>query len=167
MPETKSIVINTGPLLALIAAYGDLSLLERLYQHVLVPFEVCREIETGGASAFGTDEFYRAAFLERQTSSLTVSPYLSNSLDLGEASVIQLALNKGIDTVCIDEAVGRRVARLNGLKLTGSVGILIRAKRNGIAFSMSEALDRMHAKGIYLSQTVKDFALARVEQQFE
>jgi len=31
MPETESIVINTGPLLALIAAYGDLSLLERLY----------------------------------------------------------------------------------------------------------------------------------------
>ena len=79
MPETKSIVINTGPLLALIAAYGDLSLLERLYQHVLVPFEVCREIETGGASAFGTDEFYRAAFLERQTSPLILGRHpLSN-----------------------------------------------------------------------------------------
>jgi len=41
MPETESLVINTGPLLALTAAYGDLSLLERLYNRVLVPFEVC------------------------------------------------------------------------------------------------------------------------------
>jgi predicted nucleic acid-binding protein len=49
MPENKSLVINTGPLLALIAGYGDLSLLEKLYQHVLVPFEVCQEIESGGA----------------------------------------------------------------------------------------------------------------------
>ena len=60
MPETEAIVINTGPLLSLIAACGDLSLLQRLYRHVLVPFEVCQEIEAGGASAFGTDEFSKA-----------------------------------------------------------------------------------------------------------
>jgi len=40
MPETKELVINTGPLLALIASIGDLSLLEQLYKRVLVPFEV-------------------------------------------------------------------------------------------------------------------------------
>jgi len=48
MPETETIVINTGPILALIAGYGDLSLLERLYRHVLVPFEVRQEIMAGG-----------------------------------------------------------------------------------------------------------------------
>jgi predicted nucleic acid-binding protein len=45
MPETEKLVINTGPLLALIAGIGDLSLLELLYKRVLVPFEVCQEIE--------------------------------------------------------------------------------------------------------------------------
>jgi predicted nucleic acid-binding protein len=50
MPETESIVINTGPLLALIAGYGDLSFLKKIYKRVLVPFEVCREIEAGGAT---------------------------------------------------------------------------------------------------------------------
>jgi len=51
MPETEELVINTGPLLALIAGIGDLSLLELLYKRVLVPFEVCQEIEAGGSSA--------------------------------------------------------------------------------------------------------------------
>ena len=41
MPETEKLVINTGPLLALIAGVGDLSLLKLLYKRVLVPFEVC------------------------------------------------------------------------------------------------------------------------------
>ncbi|EFK10798.1 conserved hypothetical protein [delta proteobacterium NaphS2] len=41
MPESKALVINTGPLLALIAGTGDLSLLGQLYKRVLVPFEVC------------------------------------------------------------------------------------------------------------------------------
>ena len=43
MPERKDLVINTGPLLALMASIGDLSLLEQLYNHVLVPFEVCNK----------------------------------------------------------------------------------------------------------------------------
>jgi predicted nucleic acid-binding protein len=164
MPETETIVINTGPILALIAGYGDLSLLERLYRHVLVPFEVCQEIIAGGASGFGTNEFQKAAFLERQSSPLSIPPYLANSLDLGEAAVIQLAINKGVNTVCIDEAVGRRVARLNGLTLTGSIGVLIRARLSAIDFSMHQAIQRMRTKGIYLSQTVIEFALVQTKE---
>ena len=53
MPKTKELVINTGPLLALIAGVGDLLLLELLYKRVLVSFEVCQEIKAGGASGFG------------------------------------------------------------------------------------------------------------------
>jgi predicted nucleic acid-binding protein len=34
--------------------------------------------------------------------------------------VIQLALDQNIHTVAIDEAAGRRIARLNGLSMTGS-----------------------------------------------
>ncbi len=49
MLKTEEIVINTGPLLALIAGIGNLSLLNQLYRRVFVPFEVCREIEAGGS----------------------------------------------------------------------------------------------------------------------
>jgi predicted nucleic acid-binding protein len=45
MPDTEELVINTGPLIALIADIGDLSLLELLYKRVLVSFEVCQEID--------------------------------------------------------------------------------------------------------------------------
>ncbi len=44
MHKTKELVINTGPLLAMIAGIGNLSFLEQMYKRVLVPFEVCREI---------------------------------------------------------------------------------------------------------------------------
>ena len=159
MPETESIVINTGPLLALIAGYGDLSLLEKIYKRVLVPFEVCREIEAGGSTAFGLKEFVQSDFMEKQAAPLEIVQFLKNSLDMGEASVIQLALNQNLRTVCIDETVGRRIARLNGLCLTGSIGVLLRAKRKGLDFSMTEAIDRMQFNGIYLSKKVIDFAL--------
>lgn len=148
MPETENLVINTGPLLALTAGYGDLSFLEKIYKRVLVPFEVCQEIKAGGAHAFGLKEFVQSDFIEKQAAPLEIVQFLKNSLDLGEASVIQLALNENIRTVCIDEAVGRRIARLNGLCLTGSIGVLLRAKHKGIVFSMTEAIDRMQSKGL-------------------
>lgn len=164
MPETKELVINTGPLLALIAGIGDLSLLEKLYKRVLVPVEVCQEIEAGGASGFEVSEFRRSSFIEKQSNLLNITPFLRNALDLGEASVIQLALDENIHTVCIDESVGRRIARLNGLKLTGSIGVLIRAKQDGFDFSMREAINRMQSQGVYVSQKIVDFALKQVNE---
>jgi hypothetical protein len=50
MPETRELVINTGPLIALTAALGDLGLLSALYQRVIVPLEVCDEILVSNAT---------------------------------------------------------------------------------------------------------------------
>jgi predicted nucleic acid-binding protein len=122
-------------------------------------FEVCGEIMIGESSRFAASEFEATHWLKKWDQPLSLSVMLINTLDIGDASVIQLALNERIRTVCIDERAGRRVARLNGLLVTGSVGILLRAKREGISFSMREALQRMKNHGIWLSQSVEDFAL--------
>lgn len=158
MPETQEIVINTGPMIAIVAALGSLDVL-KIYRRVCVPLEVCGEITTGESSRFAALEFEAAHWLEKWKQPLSLSAMLLNSLDVGEASVIQLALNERIRTVCIDESAGRRMARLNDLLVTGSVGILLRARREGHPFSMREALQRMKSRGIWLSQSVEDFAL--------
>jgi len=162
MHNMKTIVINTGPIIALVAALGDLSVLKYLYKEVLVPFEVCLEISQGGASSFAVKEFNDATWLSKCDVPQEISPFLSQTLDVGEASVVQLALQSEISTVCIDETVGRRVARLNGLKLTGSIGILIRAKKEGFPIVMKDAIQRMKSHGIWLSEGVISFALSQV-----
>ncbi len=78
-------------------------------------------------------------------------PLIKNSLDIGEAAVIQSAINEGIQIVCIDETVGRRIARLCGLKLTGSLGILLKAKQEGYPVLLKESIMRMRERGIWLS----------------
>jgi predicted nucleic acid-binding protein len=161
MLDTDRIVINTSPLIALVAAWGDLTRLKSLYQEVLVPFEVAQEISKGGKYNFAVTEFQSASWLCRQTAPMVISPFLRNSLDLGEASVIQLALNQSIQRVCIDETVGRRVARLNDLILTGSIGILLKAKQQDSTMSVKLAIANMLNRNIRLSQTVINFALVQ------
>jgi predicted nucleic acid-binding protein len=159
MPNTSQIVINTSPLIAIVAAMGDFKVLQSLYTDVFVPFEVCQEIMIGGTKGLGVSEFQADFFLQKQTLPLNISPLLLNSLDLGEASVIQLALNQNISTVCIDEAVGRRIARLSGVAVTGSIGILLRAKKEGYPLSIKISIEKMLNHNIRLSQRVIDFAL--------
>lgn len=158
-PEPKEIVINTGPLLAITAGLGDLSVLQMLYGKVYVPFEVCEEMRITGARMFAIEQFEQADWLHKLTEPLEIASFLSNSLDRGEAACVQLALAQGIGTVCIDEAAGRRIARLSGLAVTGSIGILIRARREGYPFSMQQAVEQMRAKGVWLSDRLIALAL--------
>jgi len=162
MPERDQVLVtNTTPLIAITAATGNLDALKFLYSRVVVPLEVADEVRAGGQQSFGVDAFNGATWLEIQTKAVVLQPFLQNSLDRGEASVIQTAMNMGLPLVCIDETAGRRVARLCGLSLTGSVGVLLKAKRMGYDVSIPDALQRMRAQGIWLSEPVVRFALAQ------
>lgn len=159
MPELKEIVINTSPLIAMVAALGDLEILRALYKNVFVTYEISQEILVGGREGFAVEAFEKAAWLNKLSAPLEISPYLKNSLDRGEASVIQLALNQNIQTVCIDETMGRRIAKLSGLAVTGSIGILLRAKKEGMDLSIYDAIHNMKNHGIWLGEKVARFAL--------
>ena len=154
MPDYKDIVINTGPILAIIAAQGSLSILKELYRQVYVPYEVKKELTAHGSSRFGVTEFKEARYLHVHPRPLTIPPILQNTLDSGEASVVQLALIKKVETVCIDETIGRRIARLYNLKVTGSLGILLRAKKEGYPVSLKQAIEKRQKKDIYLSSNL-------------
>lgn len=159
MPNAgRAIVTNTTPLIAIAVATGSLEILRTLYQRILVPFEVAEEILAAGEAVPGAQAFIRATWLERKPA-VVVSSYLNNSLDRGEAAVVQTALNESVERVCIDEAVGRRVARLNGLTVTGSVGILVKARQQGYPIDLADAVQRMREHGIWLSEEVVRFAL--------
>ena len=165
MRKVNKIVINTGPILALVAGLGNLNVLESMYDQIVVPYEVCEELKVGGITGFGLREFSEAEFLTKIQKPSIIQPYIRNSLDLGEASVIQTAIYERIPTVCIDEALGRRAARLNGLALTGSLGIIIRAKKDGHIFiSLREVINQMQAQGIYLSERLIAFTLRQVAE---
>ncbi len=155
----RVMVTNTTPLISLIAATGSLDILKFLYARVVVPMEVAAEVRVGGKQSFGVDVFESTKWLDVQETEVRLQPFLQNSLDRGEASVIQTAMNLDLPLVCIDETVGRRVARLCSLEVTGTVGVLLKAQSLGFAVSIPDALRRLREHGIWLSDSVVKFAL--------
>lgn len=83
MPDGRNLVINTGPLLALIAA-GHLGMLRALYGRVLVPREVQDEVIAGGLYGFGTEAFEAATWLAKWPHPVAPGLLLASSLDRGE-----------------------------------------------------------------------------------
>ncbi len=126
MPD---LVMNTGPVIALTAAIGSLDFLSSLYQTVLLPREVWLELEAGGMHCQELKAVGSSAVFELETAPVEIPTLLRAQLDLGEASVIQSALQTKVPLVAIDEKLGRRIARLNGLKVTGSLGILLKRRK--------------------------------------
>jgi len=159
----KKIVINTGPMIALIAGLNDLKILEKYYDEVIVPQRVIKEILAKGKKRFDAQIFLENNYLKKLDNPVEISTFLKNSLDPGEASVIQIALNKKIETVCIDEAAGRRIARLNNLKLTGSLGIIISAINNGENIDLKKLIKNMRNNGVWISDQLKEKALDLID----
>ena len=70
-------------------------------------------------------------------------------LDRGEKQTILLALKHEAGKVIIDEQIGRRTAEYLGLNMTGTLGVLAKAKTLGLIDSFRDAALAMQQQGIY------------------
>jgi predicted nucleic acid-binding protein len=64
-------------------------------------------------------------------------------LDIGEASAITLALESGPSLIIIDDNKGRKVAQKLNLNITGSLGLFLKAKQEGIIPSIKPLLEKV------------------------
>jgi len=75
-----------------------------------------------------------------------VARLLKATLDPGEAEAIALALEMAADLILLDERDGRIAAERAGLRVTGLLGVLLRAKRDGQIRSVKPELDLLRSR---------------------
>lgn len=145
------IVCNAGPLIAL-SIVGQLGLLQKLYRRILVPEVVVREVTGAGTGRIGAAELEAASWIEKVAIEASPEPLLAMELGPGEAAVIATAQRLQARLVLIDERRGRRVAeQAYGLRVKGSAGILVSAKRAGLIKEVRPLLEAMAREGYFLS----------------
>jgi len=75
-------------------------------------------------------------------------------LDVGEASAIALALEIKDCTLVLDDLKARKEAEHLKLDFTGTLGLIVKAKRSGLIKSAKEISDQMKKFGIRVSEEV-------------
>lgn len=122
------VISNTTPISNLLHLQL-LGLFRDLFDHVVIPLAVHDEV-----NAFWKDDPMWIDCLasgvievQRVESALLVQQ-LNMSLHAGEAEVIALALERGADVCLIDDRDARLVAISNELSVSGTIGVLLKAK---------------------------------------
>jgi predicted nucleic acid-binding protein len=144
------IVSNTTPILSLLKI-GKLDLLPTLYGHVTVPEAVYREIMAGYDKEYFTD-LRDFAWITVETIGSVALRQALYDLDDGEAEVIVLAQEQSADIVIIDEKNGRRAAERLGLTLTGTIGVLLTAKKGGFITEVAPLLSELQQCQSWMSK---------------
>ena len=151
-PDAKTIA-NTSPLLYL-HQVGHLDLLKHLYQRVIIPRAVQQELQVGqerGVNVPVPSSIEYIQILNPDNPAL-----IPNVTDLGqgEAEVIALGIQYPGSLIILDDQLGRKIAKLNNLKYTGTLGVLIKAKRKGHLTTITPILKELRNQGMWLSDRV-------------
>jgi len=148
------VVSDSGPLIAL-ARIGKTELLHRIYGEIIVPVAVRDEIIRPDKKRPGSVSFAEAEWLRVEPiSGRSTLRLLHDNLDLGEREAIALALEREAGVLLIDEALGRRVANSHGLTITGTLGVLLLAKEEGLVEEVAPIIDRLVDTGFRIGDAL-------------
>ena len=140
------VVVDSSCLISL-ERIGRLDLLPALFDSVVVTPEVSREF--GAAPSWLSVEAPLNTALVRALSLL---------VDSGEAEAIALAQERGW-RIILDDRRARAVAARVGVHVIGTIGVLVRAKQEGVIPSLTPLLGALESGGFHLSEALRREAL--------
>ncbi len=141
MPD---VISNTSPLQYLFQL-GMLHILPALAQHVIIPPAVADELRVGRESGVNLPDPMGFDWLAMRRPVSALATRLITDLGAGETEVRMLAIEAADPLVIFDDMLARRMARSLGIRLTGTLGLLLDAKRAGPIPTVSPLLDRLQS----------------------
>ncbi len=147
----QKVIISDPSCLILLDKIGALHLLNKLFGKITITKEVGEEFNIKLPDWFEIS----------QPENKMYQKILEASLDKGEASAIALAIEHKDCLLIIDELKGRKYAELLGLKITGTLGVLIDAKLSGHLESIKPLLDKIKTTNFRLSKDLEQKALEK------
>jgi len=139
-----NIISNTSCLIVL-DNIGMLDVLKELYGKVFITEEVSKEF----------DKTVPDWIEVRKVSDNKYLKLMKNFVDLGEASTIALAVETDDIVIILDDFKARKLAQKLNLKITGTIGVLIKARKRNIITSTQEVLNKLRNEGFRISDEIE------------
>ncbi|WP_082065270.1 DUF3368 domain-containing protein [Aliterella atlantica] len=121
--------------------------MRQLYETIVISLAVYNEMVAVSTVVPGAVEVQTLWWIQTQTvanvQSVVALQSIQDDIDLGEAEAMALALELKADLLLMDERRGRALAANYGLSVTGLLGVLLQAKRNGFIPFVKPVMDRL------------------------
>ena len=147
------VISNSSPLIAL-TQIGRLDLLRQLHARICIPPAVAKEVEP-------TVTILPDWVLVQEVAHPLQPGTASGSIGPGEREVISLGLELGAALLILDEQPARRLATSLGLRVIGTVGLLMAGKERGFLTKIRPELDRLMAVRFFMDQNLYDRVIAQ------
>lgn len=143
------LVADSSALIAL-SIFEGLPLLELLFPSIVVPRAVYLEV-----TQKDKPEAHRLkVFLESRVEEIDVREFVfsDTSLELGELEAMGLYKKIRADRLLVDDKRARKIALVNEIKVIGSLGVLLLAKRKGFIHEIKPFLCKLQNSDIFFSE---------------
>jgi predicted nucleic acid-binding protein len=153
--------VNSSPLIVLARA-GQIGLLQLAAVRIVVPGPVYAELRARGAADPAVAAIDTHSWLAvTQTPAV---PALIQAWDLGpgESAVLAWGYAHQGTEVIIDDLAARRCAAALGIPVHGTLGLVLVARKRGVIPAARPVLEQLRRGGMFLSERVRDRALALV-----
>ena len=154
-------VINASPVI-FFSRSGYWDLLTAVARRLIVPQAVASEISVRGDADPTARRLRSEAKLELVPVAQIPLAIEVWGLGPGESAVIALAIATPGAVAVLDDLAGRKCAAALGLRVRGTLGIVLMAKKRGLIPAARPVIDDLLRSGLYLSRPVIDSVLARV-----
>ena len=158
------VIVNSTPIIVL-SNLGLLELLHKLYKDIYVPQAVFKEVTLKNDSASCDIKKYSDWIHICKIDDESDKKMYQAKLHAGEVEVMILAQKEPhADLVIIDDNSAKKTAKFLGLKVTGTLGVILKAKKLKYIDNVSDIMEQMINRGFYISQEVKNIVKAEAEE---
>jgi len=148
----RRVIVNSTPLIIL-CNIGKLEILKKLYGEIVVTQAVYSEVTVKKDSA--CQQIVSADWIHVEQ--------IKNDSD--KKMYILAQENEKADLVVIDDNAAKKTAKYLGLTVTGTVGVLLKAKTRGVITEVQPILESMKMKGFYISENIEQMILRQAGEK--
>lgn len=150
---TRTLITDSSPLIVLLKS--DLEyILPELFEQIIVPAKVWEEILAGKLSDTAKQKLSQLFWAKQMSVEISNETVERFNLGKGETAVLNLALTISESRVLVDDYAARKSAKVLGIPILGTGGLLILAKQQKLIASVTKALEKVQDAGLWLSDEI-------------
>jgi len=147
-------ISNTSPVLYLYRI-GGLEWLAQLFTEVWIPDAVRAELDAGQRRGYDVPVIEHYPWIKKVNPRYVPEEWLALDLGPGELAALALAFEHREHIVLLDDLLARRIAQVAGLRVWGTLRVLLEAKEHGIIPEVAPYVNKLLHAGMWVSEDIR------------